>query len=109
VIVDPDVTPVKVYVAIPPLALNPAFTTGPPPPPPPITVTVIVELVAPPGTVNTVFKGVVYCVVIGRVGTVALHPRPDLSFQVVIGAPLVAGTPVAFGSAASNHSVHPGT
>jgi hypothetical protein len=40
---------------------------------------------------------------------VALLPSPDLSFQVVIGAPLVAGTPVALGSDASSHRTHPGT
>jgi hypothetical protein len=40
---------------------------------------------------------------------VALLPSPDLSLQVVINAPLVAGIPVAFGSAASNHRVQPGT
>jgi hypothetical protein len=40
---------------------------------------------------------------------VALLPSPDLSLQVVINAPLVAGIPVAFGSAASSHRTHPGT
>jgi hypothetical protein len=77
----------------------------PPEPPPPITVTIIVELVAPPGTLQIVFVGVVY----STAPPVALHPSPDLSFQVVIGAPLVAGIPVALGSAASNHRVQPGT
>jgi hypothetical protein len=105
VIVVPDVTPVKVYVAIPPLALYPPLVILPPPPPPPITVTVIVEPVAPSGTVNTVFKGVVYCV---DANAVALHPSPDLSLHVEIAAPLAAGTPVAFGSEASSHKVHPG-
>jgi hypothetical protein len=40
---------------------------------------------------------------------VALHPNPDLSLHVEIAAPSVAGTPVAFGSLASNHRVHPAT
>jgi hypothetical protein len=38
---------------------------------------------------------------------VALLPNPDLSFHDVIDVPLAAGTPVAFGSEASSHRVHP--
>jgi hypothetical protein len=46
---------------------------------------------------------------IWRVVPVALHPSPDLSLHVVIIVPLSAGTPVAFGSAASSHTDSPGT
>ena len=63
---------------------------------------------APPETVDTVFNGVVYCVVIGTAPALPSLPSPDLSFHVVIVAPLSAGDPVLLGSEASSHKVHPG-
>jgi hypothetical protein len=74
-----------------------------------MTVTVITELLSIENTEKT-FNGPVYVVVVGAgVAAVALLPNPDLSFHVVIVAPFAAGTPVALGSEASNHKVHPGT
>jgi hypothetical protein len=62
-IVVPAVTPVKIYDAtapLPPFPPRAPPTPPPPPPPPPIMVTIMVEVVAPFGIVETVFVGVVY-------------------------------------------------
>jgi hypothetical protein len=47
-------------------------------------------------------------IMVGVPVAVALHPNPDLSLHVEITVPLAAGDPVAFGSEASSHKVHPG-
>jgi len=58
-----------------------------------------------PSNVMVGFPLMPVLLMVGVPVAVALLPSPDLSFHTEIVAPLAAGIPVAFGSAASSHNV----